>query len=88
VNILGLVLTLAVIALPAAVLAQDHVHDDPVPNFLSAENREFGSRLLMQDMRGRMKPLDTYVREQPCHTCPLTPKCRSEKKHGSRSTSG
>jgi cytochrome c-type biogenesis protein CcsB len=63
VNILGLVLTLAVIALPAAALAQDHVHSDPVPNFLSAENREFGSRLLMQDMRGRMKPLDTYVRE-------------------------
>jgi len=65
-SIIGVVLTLVltVLSAPITARAQDqHHHDDPTPNFLNRENREMGSRLLMQDMRGRMKPLDTYVRE-------------------------
>jgi len=73
--VLHRLLLAALIAIGGAALAQDeghthdhdqapaHVHETPRANFLSAGTREGFSRLPMQDLRGRMKPLDTYVRE-------------------------
>ncbi|MCB1150597.1 hypothetical protein KDK88_03575, partial [bacterium] len=43
--------------------APAHVHDTPTANFLSPATREVFSLLPMQDLRCRMKPMDTYVRE-------------------------
>lgn len=43
--------------------APAHVHETPRANYLAPATREGFSRLPMQDLRGRMKPLDTYVRE-------------------------
>ncbi len=69
---------LLALLLPLAAFAQDgheghnhppgeHNHDHgptaPVMNPLSDGDREIFSRLAMQDFRGRMKPVDTYVRE-------------------------
>jgi len=42
---------------------QQHEHKPPVKNFLSQPAREALSRLMVQDFRGRMKPLDTLCRE-------------------------
>ena len=59
-----------ILAAPLAGLAQDenagHNHGPltaPAKNPLSENNREILSRMSMQDFRGRMKPIDTYVRE-------------------------
>jgi len=58
------------LAAPLAATAQDghegHNHGPltaPAKNPMSENNREILSRMSMQDFRGRMKPLDTYVRE-------------------------
>jgi cytochrome c-type biogenesis protein CcsB len=49
------------------IFAADHSGHNHAPlhekNFLSESNREFASQIVMQDFRGRMKPLDTYFRE-------------------------
>ena len=49
----------------SAASAQDPAAGRPAPdgNFLTDANRELARTLIMQDFRGRMKPLDTYVRE-------------------------
>lgn len=47
--------------------ATDHTGHNHAPlhekNYLTDSNREFASKIIMQDFRGRMKPLDTYFRE-------------------------